>query len=599
MNREETRNLILAIVLSALVLIGWNFVFPPPQPARLPAPTPTPSATATASPPSATVSANPSVGAGAAAAKPETRAEALAESQRVKIDTRSLSGSINLKGGEIDDLTLKDYRETTDPGSPNIVLLSPAGSPAPYWAETGFVSADASVKTPNRASVWTANGPTLTSQSPVTLSFDNGAGLVFRREISVDDKYMFTVKDWVEASAGVDPSVRPYSVILRHGKPPLAGYAALHEGFIGVVGESGVNSQKYSDVEKAADKTIAMRGDGGWLGITDKYWAVVVIPEKSEPIEARFTASGDPTAYDYQVDFTGPDVKADSTATNPVVTHIFAGAKEVSTLDAYESKLDIRIFSYLIDWGWFFFFTKPLFRLMDAIYRLVGNFGLAILSVTVIVKLVFFPLANRSFQSMAKMKKIQPEIAAIKERYPGDATKQQQAQMELFKREGVNPVAGCLPMLIQIPVFFALYKVILVTIEMRQAPFFGWIKDLSAPDPTNVFNLFGLLPFDPSVIPVFGHFLFMGAWPLIMGLSMFLQMKMNPEPTDPAQKAIFTWMPLIFTFTLANFPVGLVIYWTWNNLLSIVQQYFIMRRAGVKFELWDNLARLIGQKPKK
>ena len=338
-------------------------------------------------------------------------------------------------------------------------------------------------------------------------------------------------------------------------------------------------------------------GPGGWLGFTDKYWGTAIIPDQAQQIDARFTASGAAQPVDYQADFVGPEKTVAPGATVETTTRVFAGAKEVSTIDNYGAKLGIKKFDLMIDWGWFYFITKPLFLLIDMIYKLVGNFGVAILIVTVLVKLAFFPLANRSYSSMAKMKKIQPQIAALKDMYPDDKMKQQQAQMELFKKEGVNPIAGCLPMVIQIPVFFALYKVIFITIEMRHAPFFGWIKDLSAPDPTNVFTLFGLIPWDPTALPVFGHFLALGVWPLVMGVSMFFQMKMNPEPADPVQKSMFAWMPVIFTFMLGTFPAGLVIYWTWNNTLTIVQQSYIMKKSGVKVELFDNVKKMFGLKP--
>jgi YidC/Oxa1 family membrane protein insertase len=389
--------------------------------------------------------------------------------------------------------------------------------------------------------------------------------------------------------------VRPYALVLRHGKPNVAGYSVLHEGFVGVIGDGGVQEVTYSAIDKDTGKTLTYKGDGGWLGFTDKYWGSAIIPSQTEPIEARFSARGTEQPEDYQADFVGPDQTVAPGASVETTTRVFAGAKEVGTIDKYETTLGIKKFDLMIDWGWFYFITKPLFLVIDAIYKFVGNFGVAILIVTVLVKLAFFPLANRSYASMAKMKKIQPQIAALKDLYPDDKVKQQQEQMALFKREGVNPVAGCLPMVIQIPVFFALYKVIFITIEMRHAPFFGWIKDLSAPDPTNVFTLFGLVPWDPAALPVFGHFLHLGIWPLIMGVSMFFQMKMNPEPADPVQKSMFAWMPVIFTFMLGTFPAGLVIYWTWNNTLTIIQQYYIMRKAGVKVELWDNLTRMFAK----
>jgi YidC/Oxa1 family membrane protein insertase len=597
MNSEDSRNLILAIVLSVMVLIGWNYFYAPKlQQDRSSAPT----QGQTHSPGSAPTSAN---GASApradvsADASPKTRTEALALSPRVMIDTPALEGSIALQGGLIDDLELKAYRETIDPKSPLITLFSPPGGPAPYWAETGFVTDAKSVKTPNRSTVWSADAQTLGVDKPVTLTWNNGAGLVFKRVVAVDDRYMFTITDSVENSGTDSVSLRPYALILRRGKPDVAGYSVLHEGFVGVIGDGSVQEITYAGIEKETGKVRALKGDGGWLGFTDKYWASAIIPTQSEAIEARFSASGAAQPVDYQTDFIEPASEVAPGATSQAVTHLFAGAKEVGTIQGYEASLGIKKFDLMIDWGWFYFITKPMFRLIDLIYRYVGNFGVAILIVTVLVKAAFFPLANASYRSMAKMKLIQPKIAAFKELYPDDRQKQQQAQMELFKKEGVNPVAGCLPMVVQIPVFFALYKVIFITIEMRHAPFFGWIRDLSAPDPTNIFTLFGLIPFDPTELPMFGHFLHLGIWPVVMGISMFFQMKMNPEPTDPVQKTMFTYMPLIFTFMLGTFPAGLVIYWTWNNTLTVLQQSIIMKRAGVKIELFDNLRRLFQRAP--
>ncbi len=598
MNTEDTRNLFLAIALSVLVMAAWQYFYAGPlyqreHQAQLQANNPVPkseaqSPAAPGAPLPATVLP---LGAPAAATASETVSQVLAASPRVVIDTPSLGGSIDLKGGKIDDLVLKDYHETISKQSPLIRLFSPPGGPDAYWAETGFVSPGAA-KTPNLESDWTADAKTLTSERPVTLTWDNSAGLVFKRVIAVDDKYMFTITDSVANSGGAPATVQPFALILRHGKPNVAGYSVLHEGFVGVIGDGGVQEVTYAGIEKDTGKVRAFKGDGGWLGFTDKYWGSAVIPEQTAPIDARFSASGSVQPEDYQADFLGAEQTVAPGAAFETTTRLFAGAKEVSTIDNYASRLGIKKFDLMIDWGWFYFITKPLFLLIDAIYRWVGNFGVAILIVTVLVKLAFFPLANRSYQSMAKMKKIQPQIAALKDLYPDDRAKQQQEQMELFKREGVNPVSGCLPMVIQIPVFFALYKVIFITIEMRHAPFFGWIRDLSAPDPTNVFTLFGLVPWEPTAVPIFGHFLALGVWPLIMGVSMFFQMKMNPEPTDPVQKSMFAWMPVIFTFMLGTFPAGLVIYWTWNNTLTVIQQYYIMTKAGVKVELWDNLFKL-------
>ncbi len=605
MKSEDTRNLFLAIAMSVLVMAAWQYFYAGPlyqrehqaqmeaNQANTAAPTEAqPTGPTTASPPGAPAAALPP-GAPARTA-PQTVSAALAASPRVVIDTPSVGGSIDLKGGKLDDLILKDYHETVDPKSPYVRLFSPPGAPDSYWAETGFVS-PAGAKTPGLDSVWTADRQTLTPTQPVTLTWDNGAGLIFKRVVAVDDKYMFTITDSVVNSGEAPATVQPYGLILRHGRPNVAGYSVLHEGFEGVIGDKE-HAPTYAAIDKAAGKLETNKGVGGWLGFTDKYWGSAVIPEQTAPIEARYSASGTVEPVDYQADFLGKEQTVPPGATVETTTRVFAGAKEVSTIDNYASKLGIEKFNLMIDWGWFYFITQPMYWLIDTIYKFVGNFGVAILIVTVLVKLAFFPLANRSYGSMAKMKKIQPQIAALKDLYPDDKVKQQQEQMALFKREGVNPVAGCAPMVIQIPVFFALYKVIFITLEMRHAPFFGWIRDLSAPDPTNVFTLFGLIPWDPTALPAFGHFLHLGIWPLIMGVSMFFQMKMNPEPADPVQKTMFSWMPVIFTFMLGTFPAGLVIYWTWNNTLTVLQQYYIMTKAGVKVELWGNLAKLFPKK---
>ena len=582
MNSEDTRNLILAIALSALVLIGWNFFFaPPPRPAHAPQ---TPIAAGSANSAAAPQTAAPA----ADVVKPRT--EALAATPRVKLDTPGLGGSINLEGGEIDDVFLKGYRDTIDPNSPNVVLFSPADSAEPYWAETGFVTPDKSVKTPSRTTRWTSADGELTPGHPVTLTYDNGEGLLFSRAIAVDDKFMFTVTDKVENKGDKPVSLRPYALILRRGAPKPSG-ASVHEGFVAYV-DGSEQKETYAGIDKATDKLKPLKGVGGWFGFTDRYWASAIVPGPSEPVEARFSVAGPSAREDYQTDFVAAPIDVAPGASASHQTHIFAGALEVSTIDSYISNLGITKFDLMIDWGRLYFVTKPMFYLIDFIYKFIGNFGLAILMVTVIVKAVFFPLANQSYRSMAKMKLIQPKLAALKELYPNDTQKQQQAQMEIMRKEGVNPVAGCLPMLPQIPVFIALYSVFSITLEMRHQPFFGWIKDLSVPDPTNVFNLFGLIPFDPTVLPVFGHFLHLGIWPLIMGLTMFLQMKMQPEPTDPTQKMMFTYMPFIFTFMFGSFPAGLVIYYAWNNTLTILQQSLIMKRAGARVELFDNLRRM-------
>ncbi|MBO0733907.1 MAG: membrane protein insertase YidC, partial [Methylocapsa sp.] len=474
---------------------------------------------------------------------------------------------------------------------------SPAGTAYPYYAEWGFLSPPgASLPLPGPNSLWQADRDTLTENSPVTLTYDDGKGLVFHRRIAIDNHYMFTVTDSVENKTAEPVTLHPYAFVKRHGRPESQSYSVLHEGFSGLAGDSGVQQIKYDKIEKEEHASKSFSGTGGWAGLSDKYWAAAVVPDQSKAFDANFSGSGGAPMI-YQAGYIGSQGQTIAPgATSEFASRIFAGAKEVDTLDNYQAKLGIERFDLLIDWGWFYFITKPMFRLLHFIYEFVGNFGVAILITTLLVRGLFFPLANRSYVSMAKMKKIQPQLLALRDRYPDDKQKQQMETMALYKREKINPLSGCLPLLVQIPVFFALYKVLVLTIEMRQAPFFGWIKDLSQPDPTNVFNLFGLLPYDPTQVPVFGHYLALGVWPLIMGITMFLQMKMNPEPTDPIQKQAFAWMPVVFTFMLANFASGLVIYWAWSNTFSVIQQGVMMKKAGAKIELWDNLAGMFRKK---
>src|SRR5271166_6498300 len=612
---KDSLNLYLAIGLSFLVIVGWSYFFAPKPAdrARLaemqrqaqPAGAPAPGAPAAPQPGAPAISGALAPLAAAPETRARTRAQALAAAPRVRIETPAIAGSLSLQGARLDDVALKAYRETVDPASPNIVLLSPPGAPDAYYAEAGFLApagsapgaaAGSDLALPGPDTLWRADRDALTPQSPVTLTYDNGAGLVFRRTIAVDARYMFTISDRVENKSQQPVALAPYALVTRHGLPKTVNYAVLHEGFVGVIGDGGVEEFKYDKIEKEEGAQKTFSGVGGWLGFTDKYWAATVIPEQSAPIEARFSAGLFGAVKSYRADFVGPAQTLAPGASLAASSRLFAGAKEVGTLDKYQADLGIKKFDLLIDWGWFYFITRPMFRLLHFLYTLTGNFGVAILIATVIVKGLFFPLANKSYLSMAKMKGVAPQVAAIRDKYPDDKMKQQQETMALYKREKINPVSGCLPMLIQIPVFFALYKVLFVTIEMRHAPFFGWIKDLSAPDPTNIFNLFGLLPYDPTQLPVIGHFLALGVWPLLMGVSMFVQMKANPEPADPTQKQIFTWMPVIFTFTLGGFPSGLVIYWTWNNILSVAQQTLIMKKAGVKIELFDNIAGMFRKK---
>jgi len=601
---SDQKNTILAIVLSALVLIVWQVFYGVPhmdkqkqiqqqqaQTQQPPAiPQQTPGASEPQRPPApGTVPQAPSQ-AGGVPAQTTTRDAALAASPRVHIDTPSLSGSISLKGARIDDLSLIKYRETVDPNSPPIVLLAPSGSPHPFYAEFGWSApSGASVKLPTADTLWQQQGSgALSVGHPVTLVYDNGEGLQFHRTIAVDDKYLFTIKDEVINNGAAPVTLYPFGLVSRHGTPQTLGYYILHEGLIGVFGDKGLQEETYADIEKK--KEVFFNATNVWLGITDKYWAATLLPDTNAQVAAKFsTGTIGNNIKTYQSDYLGAAQTIAPGAAAAVNGRLFAGAKEVEVVDNYDKQLKLNRFELLIDWGWFYFITKPLFLAMDWIYRHVGNFGVAILIVTVIIKIFFFPLANKSYASMAKMKAVQPEMMAIRERFADDKMKQQQAMMELYKKEKINPIAGCLPIIIQIPVFFALYKVLFITIEMRHAPFFGWIQDLAAPDPTTVFNLFGLIPWDPSQAPLIGHFLMLGIWPLIMGVTMWFQMKLNPPPPDPTQAMIFNYMPIIFTFMLANFPAGLVIYWAWNNTLSVTQQSFIMHRHGAKIELWDNL----------
>jgi YidC/Oxa1 family membrane protein insertase len=582
----DSRNLFLAIGLSLIVLIGWQYFFVPQHPTAVEQPAATqPAGTGSEAPAAsgtgAETPAGQAPGPAVTVAPTLTREQALALSPRVPIETGAVRGSIALKGARLDDLHLNEFHETVDTTSPTIVLLSPAGTADGYFAELGWTSAAGGPAVPKADTLWTAPaGAKLTPSTPVTLTYDNGAGLDFTRTIAIDDKYMFTVTDGVTNKGTAPVSLAPYGQVVRLGEPHTAGYFILHEGLIGVTGSS-LQEYKYKDLHDKPPVDLP-KSDKGWLGITDKYWATTLIPEQGKSFSSTFAQVQEPTLQ-YRATFQEDAVTVAPGASVKTENRVFAGAKQVAVVDGYEKSLGIDRFELLIDWGWFYFITKPMFYLIDWFFHLFGNFGLAILAVTVLVKAVFFPLANKSYKSMSAMKKVQPQMAELRERYKDDKVKQQQELMALYKREKINPLAGCWPMALQIPVFFSLYKVLFVTIEMRHAPFFGWIQDLSAPDPTHIFNLFGLIPWTPPGL------LAIGIWPIIMGITMFVQMRLNPPPADPAQQMIFTWMPLIFTFMLASFPAGLVIYWAWNNTLSVTQQYFIMRRQGVDVDLLGNI----------
>jgi YidC/Oxa1 family membrane protein insertase len=597
---DQQKNLLIAVVLSMAVLLAWQVFYAGPKMEQerarqraIEQSQPTTPAKAPGATPEGKVP-----GAAPVETQAQSREEALKESPRLPIETPSLKGSIALKGGRIDDLVLVKYHDTVDPKSPNVILLSPTNSPHPYFAEYGWVAQDGSTpKLPDRDTLWRVNGnATLTPTSPVSLTWDNGQGLLFKRTVSVDDNYMFKIVDAVENRGSAPVTLAPYARIHRYGTPKVQGYWILHEGLIGVADHnvswcgsvlpSVLCQLKYKDALN--DGTQHFDSTGGWVGITDKYWAATVIPDQKATFRAQFEGIAPTTPSEqpaYQASYLRVPIALPAGESRSIEARLFAGAKEVKLLQQYETQGGIKQFDLLIDWGWFFFITKPLYYLMEAINSLVHNFGVTILILTVFVRLAFFPLANKQFASMAKMKKLQPQMEQIRERFKDDKMRQQQELMDLYKREKVNPIAGCLPILLQLPVFFALYKVLFITIDMRHAPFFGWIRDLSAPDPTSLFNLFGLLPF---AVPEFLH---IGVWPLIMGITMWLQMQLNPQQPDPVQQQIFSWMPVIFTFLLATFPAGLVIYWAWSNILSLAQQYYIMKQQGAEIHLVGNLSR--------
>ncbi|MGH6981892.1 MAG: membrane protein insertase YidC, partial [Stellaceae bacterium] len=556
---EQQRNLIIAVVISIAILIGFEyFVAPKVKPTAHP---PAQTQGQANQPVAGKTGAAPAAPSNVAAPAPVTRDAALGKSARLKISTPRLVGSIDLTGARLDDLTLTNYRETTAPDSPLVQLLSPDSTADPYFADFGWVASDPSVKTPDAASAWQTADKSLGVDHPVTLTWDNGQGLRFTRKIAVDADYMFTVTQAVENHGSKPVTLFPYARIDRGGKTPVQSNRLLHVGPLGVL-DGTLHELSYSDL--AADKPTEIKTTGGWFGLTDEYWLAALIPDQAEPVETRFTKVARPQGDLYQVDFTGNAHAVAPGGTATTSDRIFAGAKEVHLLDSYEGDLHIPRFDRAIDFGWFYFLTKPIFLILDVFYRHIGNFGLAILLFTLFVKILFFPLANRSYRSMSKMKLLQPEMAKLKERLGNDKERLNQEMMALYKRSGANPAAGCLPIVIQIPVFFSLYKVLSVTIEMRQAPFYGWIHDLSVPDPTTVLNLFGLLPWTvPPHLPLIS-FLSIGAWPLIMGITMFLQQKMTPYSPDPTQTKMMLALPVVFTFLLANFPAGLVVYWAWN-----------------------------------
>jgi YidC/Oxa1 family membrane protein insertase len=573
----DQKRLLLAISISLAIMVVFQVAIDK----FLPHPAPTPAMTVSQT---QTEAGTPQ--AAAAAGAPGTAQSApAAAGPRLVIDTPNITGSLALTGAVLDDVRLKAYHETLDKNSPLVEILGRRDGDKPFYTQFGWTDpAGGNVAVPGDGTLWKASAATLTPDAPVTLSWDNGAGVVFQLVLAVDNDFMFTVHQQVINKTSAPIKIFPWSRVARDYLPAEKTSYILFEGplgvFNGTLKQVSYSSTK-SDGTRAPDGTAFNEtSNGGWIGITDKYWLTALVPEQNTNLSGNVrylpTTLGDGHAY--QTDFisTAPETIAPGASSDDQM-HLFTGAKVVKTLDAYMAQYDIPNFDKSIDFGYLYIITKPIFFALDWLNGILGNFGLAIMAFTIGVKLLFFPLASYSYRSMGKMKAAAPKIQALKEKYKGDNTKIQQETMALYKAEKINPASGCLPMLVQIPVFFALYKVIYITIEMRQAPFYGWIHDLSAPDPTNIFNAFGLIPFDPSTL---SPFLALGALPIIMGFTMFLQQRLNPAPPDPVQARMFQFMPIIFTFMLARFPAGLVLYWTWNNLLSVTQQWVIMRRAA-------------------
>ena len=603
---DQNKNLILATVLSFLVIVGWFWFFPPPEPLPEAATSATTEAQPAAAPQGAT-------GSDAIAAVPQ--------SPRLKIETPLLEGSISLKGARFDDLKLKSYKVTLDPASETVRLLSPVGQPHAYYALHGW-SADTSLAaedTPGAGTEWTQVGTNaLSPGQPVTLQWQNAKGLTFTRSIAIDDRYMFTITDKVQNSGAAAVTLQPYGVVARHGKPgDLQNFYVLHEGVVGRT-DGTLAEVDYDDVAElprveaeAAQAEVTQATKDGWLGFTDKYWMTVLVPQQGQPFTSvlRYNASSDI----YQTETRLPAVTLAPGATAETTSQLFAGAKEWETIRHYQNdpsllerafgqKVDparpqILGFIDSIDWGWFFFFTKPIFWVLHHLHSLIGNMGLAIIALTFVLKLLVLPLAYKSYVSMARMKELQPEMEALKERAGDDKTKLQKEMMQLYKDKKVNPAAGCLPIFLQIPIFFSLYKVIFVTLELRHAPFFGWLNDLSAPDSSSLFNAFGLLPWAGPEAGTLMATIFIGVLPILLGVSMWLQQKLNPAPTDPAQAMVFAWMPWVFMFMLGSFASGLVLYWITNNTITFIQQYAIMRSHGHKPDLFGNIKAGFKKKP--
>ena len=556
----DSKNVIAAISLSAAVIIIYGLFFapPPPDPKKI---------NNEKNNIVESTSEAPSLDQNVEVSK-ISRNEAIENEDRVQFENSTVIGSISLVGASIDDLTFKKYTNTLN-GDDNVILLNPKKVEDGYYIETGWATANKNINLPNSKTIWTIEGNNkLTPNSPIKLSWTNDQNIKFIKDISIDDQYLFKVNQTIINNSEKTYNFYPYGQIIRNLAPEIIDFFILHEGLIGVFDDQLVE-EDYDDIE---EKKFSINADKGWLGITDKYWITSLVPQENRKFR---------TDFDYKnkfranfIETSATEIGANETKSNEI--KIIIAAKEVDIIDGYAENLNISKYDLAIDWGWFYFLVKPLFFLIDYFFKLTGNFGIAIILITICIRIVFFPLANYSFKSMAKMKVLQPEMTRLKELHKEDKMKLQQEMMALYKKEKVNPVSGCLPIFIQIPFFFAIYKVLFVTLEMRHQPFYGWIKDLSERDPTSIFNLFGLIPWDPP------SFLLIGVWPCLMGLSMYLQQKLNPTPPDPIQAKIFAFFPLFLTVILAPFPSGLVIYWTINNILTMAQQYVIIKRTTVK-----------------
>jgi YidC/Oxa1 family membrane protein insertase len=564
---QDTRNLIFAIVLSTLILFCWQYFYAGPRLIEAQKQAELLHSKIEASKPAA-VNLN-KTSQETDVTVPQERTDVIKKESRIQINTPKLHGSISLKGARFDDLTLAEYKETEAPDSKEVALLSPTGSEGVYFAEFGWISADKNTSVPDSQTIWHSKDTTLEVGKPVTLSWDNNAGLKFITTISVDDNYMFQITRRIENYGKASESVLPYGILNRAAPIAHKSFYILHEGALGVF-DGVLNEVRYKDMKE--NKKQEINSKNGWLGITDKYWLTAIIPDQNSSFSTNFNYFHINDQDRFQTDYLGQKYNIEQGQSIETTSHLFAGAKKLSLLEKYSKDLNIALFDRAVDFGNLYFITKPLFKLLTYFHHLLGNFGLAILLLTISIKLLMFPLANKSYVSMHHLKRLQPQILEVKEHYKNDKAQLNKNIMELYKTEKVNPMAGCLPLLIQIPIFFALYKVLFITIEMRHAPFYGWIKDLSAPDPTSIFNLFGLIPFNPPAM------LMVGAWPVIMGITMIMQQRMNPQPADPVQAKVMKMLPFIFVFLFNTFPAGLIIYWAWNNTLSVLQQWVITRQ---------------------